>query len=226
MCTSGIIWIILLCSVFYQLCMTYKSTVRLMLTYHNFGDFVCRTDQEGWAALVACVTCILLPNNGRIILDTHLLQYIDALADACNVSVPFGADVDNGEQHKLTTMARGVWTGGKYTQNILKAGGGHRIHVWRTDMCCPAVMRSVAPETTTDEYAQWDGTTWYPELQTWAALCNMEAVRATTIVMTADTGDSKRNMITKLNASTQAIVDAFFRVKPRDNLQTLWRECI
>ena len=172
-----------------RLCMVYRSTIRLMQGYSNFCDFVCRKDQEGWAAVVACITCILVHDVSDVC-DVQLHEYIRALADTCTVSVLFSEEITNKEQSTLVKSAR-----------YLFAAGSNRVRVWCTEICSSVVVG------TNNEI---------PNLDIWAQLAWKEAVRITSVVMTTDTANRQQAVITKVRQSVQAVANAFLNVTPEN----------
>ena len=90
----------------------------MVQAHPNFVSFVCRQDQEGWAALIACIT------HGDDISESTLHAYVQALGDTCSVSVLFSNKVSSVDQCNLIRLRRSVF-----------AAGDNRIRVWDTDFC-------------------------------------------------------------------------------------------
>ena len=217
----------------YRMCLVYKATVQLMQRYANLCDFVSRKDQEGWAALVTCVTCMLCPRVDKPIpanqcqfeyvdiIENQLVQYVGVLAESCNVSVLFSANVVTAAQVELVGLARGLW-----------ACGHNRVHTWWTDVCPESILAKATsvcghmparkdPNIGDGASVQDSSCSvpFQPELCTWITLCYAEAVRITSLVMTVGKVEEKEIMLSKLRNSAKGIVDSFFRVKPRNDLQ-------
>ena len=112
----------------------------MVQTHPSFVSFVCRQDQEGWAALIACIT------HEDDISESTLHAYVQALGDTCSVSVLFSNKVSSVDQCNLIRLGRSVF-----------AAGDNRIRVWDTDFClfaldAPSGLRKWAYFAYTEAY--------------------------------------------------------------------------